>query len=464
MELQFLGANRQVTGSRYLLTVGGTRVLIDCGMFQERDQLDRNWAPSPVPPADVSHLLLTHAHLDHCGLIPRFVAGGYAGDILATPPTIDLARIVLEDSGRIQEEDAASKKRRHQREGRRGPHPEIPLYSFEDAVAALKRRRIVPYDQPIAFGDSSQVTFRDAGHILGSAMLEIATGSATIVFSGDVGPWDKLLTHDPTLFTDADYVIMESTYGDTDHPSGSDAMDSLARFVNETVERGGNLLIPTFAIDRAQELIYLLGRLVRSDRIPRITIFLDSPMALDVTTIYKGYAHLLDDETRALLQRGEHPFQFPGLHFVRSVAESQAINSIRGSCVILAGSGMCTGGRIKHHLRRNIMRPESTVLFAGFQSHGTLGRQIVDGAESVRIHGHQYAVRARIEQIHGLSAHADRSDLMRWLGGLKKPPRHLFLTHGEEAAAESLAARVRAELGWSVSIPAFGETAELDDA
>ena len=324
------------------------------------------------------------------------------------------------------------------------------------------------YDRPIPLGETIVARYRDAGHILGSAMLEIVVTEpggrepATIAFSGDVGPWNKPLTRDPSMIPRADYVIMESTYGDTEHPSVEGALETLARVVNETAERGGNLLIPTFAIDRAQELMYMLSRLVRSKRIPRLTIFLDSPMASDATTIYKRYAHLLDDETRAMLKRGEHPFQFPGLHFVRSSSESRAINSIRGSCIILAGSGMCTGGRIKHHLGQNIGRKESTVLFVGFQAAGTLGRHIVEGDESVRIHGRQHAVRARIERLYGLSAHADRSGLMRWLDGLETPPRRLFLTHGEEAAAESLAAHIRADRGWPVSVPAFNDTATLD--
>jgi metallo-beta-lactamase family protein len=465
VKLTFLGANRQVTGSRYLLEAGGMRLLVDCGLFQQREDLHRNWEPSPVPAAAVGHLLLTHAHLDHSGLLPRFVADGYVGPVLTTPASMELARIVLEDAARIQEEDAAYKKRRHQKEGRRGRYPEAPLYTAEDAAAAIRLFERVTYDEPIALNEDVQVRYHDAGHILGSAMIEVlirqADGVCRIVFSGDIGPWTRPLAHDPSVFEQADYVVMESTYGDRDHEAGEPVPDALARIVNDAVDRGGNIVIPTFAIDRAQAILFHLGQLVRSRRIGRLTIFLDSPMAVDVTTLYKGYRHLLDEEAQRLFDRGEHPFQFPGLHFVRSRDESRAINSIRASCIVLAGSGMCTGGRIKHHLRHNINRPESTILFVGFQARGTLGRRIVDGEAEVRIHGRFHPVNARIEQLNGMSAHADQTDLMRWLGHLGSPPRRLFLTHGEPQASDALAELVRSRLGWNVEVPEYGTSVVL---
>ncbi len=465
MQLQFLGANRQVTGSCHHLRVGGRSFLIDCGLYQERPYVERNWAPFPVQPKRVDTMLLTHAHLDHCGLIPKLVAEGFRGEILATPATIDLARIVWEDSARIQVEDAAYKARRHKREGRRGPHPETPLYTPEDVQKVQRLMRNVAYDREVDLGEGVRVTYRDAGHILGSAMLEIHAEEGgerrTVVFSGDVGPTDRILMRDPHRFQNADYVVMESTYGDRDQATGTDLLGDLASVVNDTVERGGNLVIPTFAIDRAQELLYLFSELTNEGRIPRITIFLDSPMAISVTTIYKRFKHLLDEDTLAMFEAGRHPFQFPGLHFVRSPDESRSINSIRGSCVILAGSGMCTGGRVKHHLRQNIGRPESTVLFTGYQADHTLGRCIARGDPEVRIHGRTHTVRARVQEIQGLSAHAGRSGLVGWLEGFESPPRRLFLTHGEEMPAESLASHVRDRLGWDVEIPEYTSTVDL---
>lgn len=467
MRLHFLGANHQVTGSRHLLHAGGKNILVDCGLFQERAFQSRNWDPFPIPPSDIDVLLLTHAHLDHCGLIPKLVREGFKGDILGTPPTLDLARIIWEDSARIQEEDAAYKKRRHEREGRKGPHPVAPLYTVAEAQHAMKQLQIALYDKPIDLGGGVTVVYREAGHILGSAMLEVSVrehGKDTvIVFSGDVGVTDRPLLKDPYRFAHADYVLMESTYGDRDHEEGADPLTKMEQVVNETVERAGNLIVPTFAIDRAQELLYHLSELAYAGRIPRVTVFMDSPMAIRATTIYKRFAYLLDDETKALLDSGKHPFQFPGLHFVRTPDESRSINSIRGSAIILAGSGMCTGGRVKHHLRQNIERPETTILFVGYQAAGTLGRRIVQGDKQVRIHGREYAVNARVEQLQGLSAHADRKGLLEWIEAFAEPPKALFLTHGEEKAATSLAEHIRKSKGWNVQIPEYGSEYELDD-
>ncbi len=464
MRLHFLGANRQVTGSRYLLETADLRVMIDCGMFQERSCLDRNWAPPIVAPESVDLMLLTHAHLDHCGLIPRYVRQGFSQRILATAPTIDLATIVLNDSARIQEEDARYKRKRHEREGRRGAHPELALYEVEDAEAVGPLFKVVQYDKPIQLGPGVTVSYRDAGHILGSAMLvfDVETSGQTrrVLFSGDVGPSNRPLVHDATVIESADYVIVESTYGDRNHDVEGDLLERFAEFVNSTVERGGNLIIPTFAIDRAQALVYYLGQLVRQKRIPRLPIFLDSPMAIDATNIYKLYEHMLDEETQQMMDRGDHPFQYPGIQYVRNSHESKALNFIRGSVIIMAGSGMCTGGRIKHHLRHNLSREECTVLFSGYQSRDTLGRHILERPDEVRIHGRMYPVKARIEQLQGLSAHADQRGLLAWLGHLKQP-RQVFLTHGEEDAANALREKVKEQFGWEAKIPAYQETVEL---
>ena len=466
MRIQFLGAARQVTGSCYLVEVDGLRILVDCGLFQEREYVSRNWKPFPVFPGRLDFVLLTHSHLDHAGLLPKLVREGYAGPILTTTASQDLMEIVWLDSARIQEEDAAYKRKRHKKEGRKGPHPEVPLYTVEDAEKCLPLIKAVRYGEDVALNGNVRARFHDAGHILGAAMIELEYSkngsSRKLLFSGDIGQWDKPLVNDPSIFREADYVVMESTYGDRDHGASGDVENLLCDAINRTVEAGGNVVIPTFAIERAQELMYHLSRLVREDHIPYLMMFLDSPMAVDVTDVFLNHREYLDEETHQLFREGEPPFRFPGLRLVRSTAESKAINSIKGSCVIMAGSGMCTGGRVKHHLVQNISRPESQVLFVGYQARGTLGRLILDGREEVRIHGRGYPVRAGVHQIQGFSAHADRSALLKWLGFLETPPKRVILTHGEEGAIRSLAEAVRNRMGWDVAVPEYLETVELD--
>lgn len=466
MQLQFLGANQQVTGSRYHLQAGGLSLLIDCGLFQERSCLHRNWDPSPISPDQIDFCLLTHAHLDHCGLLPKLVGEGYRNPILTNPASIELARIVLEDSARIQKEDAIYKRKRHQKEGRRGPHPEVPLYTSKEVKATMPLFQMVPYGKKVSLNKKVDVCFHDAGHILGSAMLELTVqeGGKTkrLLFSGDIGQTQRPLMHDPTHFEKADYVVMESTYGDRNHESQDDFLSELADIINQTVDRGGNLVIPTFAIDRAQALLFYLSQLANQKRIPRLTVFLDSPMAINATKVYKQYISYLDQEIQTLLKKGRHPFQFPGMHYVRTSGESRSINSIRGSCIILAGSGMCTGGRIKHHLRHNISRPESTILFSGYQAQNTLGRCILDGDQEVRIHGKLHTVRAKIQRLYGLSAHADRQDLFDWLAHFHRPLKRLFLTHGEAEVSEKLAIEIQKDKGWKVQVPAYQEVVQLD--
>lgn len=465
MKLHVLGAARQVTGSRYLLETAGMKVLVDCGLYQERPYLDRNWEPFPVPPDEIDTLLLTHAHLDHSGYIPRLVKEGFSRRILATAPSIELAEIVLLDTAHIQEEDAAFKLKRHKREGRIGPHPEIPLYTVEEARKSFAAFETVAYLRPVRLNDGLTVRFHDAGHILGSSMLSLEVRenrrSRRIIFSGDIGQWDRPLVHDPTVFDAADIVVMESTYGDRTHddPAGIEVM--LERIVKETIGLGGNVLIPVFALERAQELLFYLGNLIRSGRIPRLPVFLDSPMAVEVTKVFARYPAYLDPEAARILNSGRQPFDFPGLKVVTSIEESKAINNGRSPCVIMAGSGMCTGGRIKHHLSLNIQRPESTVLFVGYQAAGTLGRQILERRPEVRIYGQILRTRARIAQIHGFSGHADRNDLLRWLGTFRTAPGRLFLTHGEETASLSLAAVLEKEKRWTVTVPRYKETFDL---
>ena len=465
MKIKFLGATHQVTGSSYFLDAGGIKILVDCGLFQERDYSHRNWEAFPISPAQIQHLLLTHVHQDHSGLIPKLVKEGFAGDILLTPASKELFPIVVLDSARIQEEDAAFKKRRHDNEGRKGPYPELPLYTVQDAEKCFSLLKAVPYGEFLQLNEQVKVCFHDAGHILGSAMIEVVVqdenGSQNIIFSGDIGQWDKPLRQNPTVFDRADYVVMESTYGNRDHDSSVEIDDKLSKVVNETIKIGGNVIIPTFAIERAQELLYHFSLLAREKRIPYIITFLDSPMAVEITKVFEQSKKYFDKETLELFKDGQSPFDFPGLKLVESVEGSKAINLIKGSTIIISGSGMITGGRIKHHLVREITRPESTLLFVGDQAVGTLGRQILDGLSPVRILGQSYPVRMSIENFEGLSAHAGMSDLQRWLDNFKSAPKRVFLTHGEGGSILSLENYLHSKGGWEVTAPAYLEEYDL---
>jgi metallo-beta-lactamase family protein len=464
--LTFLGAAENVTGSRYLLEWGGARVLVDCGLYQEREFLARNWDPFPVPPATIDTVLLTHAHVDHCGYLPRLVHDGFRGRVIATRATAEIAAVVLEDSAKIQVEDAAFKKKRHARERRTGPHPEVPLYTPEDVEATLPLLAPADYGADIPLGAGLTARFRDAGHILGSGSVLVRFGRGRdrrgLLFSGDVGRWDKPLLNDPEPAAEADWIVVESTYGDRVHDRGVRIGDRLATVITETRRRGGNIVVPSFALERAQELLWYLAELLAEDRIQHLMVFVDSPMAVAVTDIFERHPEVLDPPMRALLARRASPFRFPGLKMIRTVDESKAINHISGTVMIIAGSGMCTGGRIKHHLDANLGRPESTVLFVGYQAVGTLGRQIQDGSPEVRLFGKMRPVRARIESIPGFSAHADRDELTRWFSGVRRPPRRVFVTHGEPEAAAAFARHVGERLGWQASVPRYGESFVLE--
>ena len=466
MKLQFLGAARQVTGSQYYLEADGAHILVDCGTYQERSYLARNWEKSPLRLHDLDALLLTHAHIDHCGLAPKLVGEGFRGPIFSTSASADLAALVLRDAAEIQAEDAAFKEKRHRKEGRRRSEPVKPLYTLREVERTLPLLQSVPYDRPVRINGRVQAVFHDAGHILGSAMVELRISDhgrpRRVVFTGDVGQCGRPILRDPTLFAEADYVVMESTYGDRDHENHETIESQLRRVVSETAARGGKVIIPIFAIERAQELIYYLGRLLAAGRIPAIPVYLDSPMAAQVNDVFRHHRECLGAEAQELVATEGSLLTFPSLHVVRTVPQSMAINSLSGPAIVMATSGMCTAGRIKHHLAHHIGDPAATILFVGYQSQGTLGRQILDGNREVRIHGISRLVRAEVRQIQGISGHADRTGLMQWLRHFRRPPRQLFLTHGEPHASLALAEQVRQELGWNVAVPEYRETVQLN--
>lgn len=466
IKLTFLGAAQNVTGSQYLVQSDKTSFLVDCGLYQERELTGRNWGPFLFTPERLEAVLLTHAHLDHCGLLPRLVREGFNQAIYCTSATSEITRIMLLDSGKIQEEDADFKRRRHEKENRKGPYPEVPLYTRDDAEAVYPLFSPVKYGQTVPIGDGVEATFYDAGHVLGSSMVRLKIEqngeTRTILFSGDVGRRNKPILNDPTFFDEADYVIVESTYGDRQLESPQDAANQLAEVINSTVKRGGNIVIPSFALERSQELLYYLNQFLLEGRIPHLPVFVDSPMAVEVTGVFERHPELFDQEMRKLLHQQRSPFDFSGLELTGTVEESKAINQIKGSVIIIAGSGMCTGGRIKHHLVNNISREGNTILFVGYQAAGTLGRQIVNGAQRVRILGQYYPVKAKIAQINGFSAHADRDGLLRWLSSLRKPPRRVFITHGEPDASQHLAGLIRSRHGWETTVPSYQEQVFLD--
>jgi metallo-beta-lactamase family protein len=466
MRIRFLGASRNVTGSRCLVEAGSQRVLVDCGIHQERQHRNRDFEPFPVPPDSIDAVLLTHAHLDHCGYLPKLVREGFSGPVFCTPVSAEIGRIVMLDAGYIQEEDARYKRKRHSKANKTARFGYDPLYTVRDAEKVPPLMRPARLDAPVEVAPGIAASFHNAGHILGSSFIRlvIAQGGQTrsILFSGDVGRPDRPILQDPSQFDQADYVVLESTYGDRDHDEPMDIPDAFAEVILDTLDRGGNLLIPSFAIERAQDVLYHLFALRRAKRIPPLLTFLDSPMAQKVTDVFERHPELYDEEMVELMRSGDNPFRYPQLVFTRNSEQSKAINRVRGTAIIIAGSGMCTGGRIKHHLVQHIGREESTVLFVGYQAEGTLGREILDGAETVRILGTEYAVRARIARIHGFSAHADRDELLAWIASLRTPPRQVFVNHGDAEAATSFQDFLRERTGWKVDAPDYKNEYVLD--
>lgn len=466
MKLKFLGAVGNVTGSRHLLEANGARILVDCGLYQERQFRNRNWAPFPISPKSINAVLLTHGHLDHCGLLPKLVKEGFNGKIYCTPATAEIVKIILLDSAKIQQEDAEYKRKRHQKQGRKGKHPYVPLYTIEDAEACFQLFTPVEYREAVELGGGLETTFYDAGHVLGSSIIRVKVRKEgqerIILFSGDIGRPDRPIVCDPTVFDTADYVLIESTYGNRVHKGNNNIKEMIGEVINSTKQAGGNIIVPSFALERSQELLYYINQLLLEEAIPHLKVFLDSPMASRVTKVFQNHPELFDEEMSELLRNGDSPFKFTELTMTGGSNESKAINNIKESVIVIAGSGMCTGGRIKHHLVNNITRPESTIMFVGYQAFGTLGRLIVEGKKQVRILGEKYTVRAKVVRINGFSAHADRNELLDWLKGMKSPPRKVFVVHGEEKNSKSFRDYARKHTGWDVIAPEFNQEVTLN--
>jgi len=466
IKLRFLGAAQNVTGSSHLVEANGSMILVDCGLYQERQLKARNWEAFGVPPEKVNAVLLTHAHLDHCGLLPKLVRDGFKGKIYCTAATAEIAQIILLDSAKIQEEDAEFKRKRHEREGRKGPYPEVPLYTTADAEACFPLFVPVNYKQPVEIAEGIEASFCDAGHVLGSSIIKVKIRQdeqqRTILFSGDVGRPHRPILRDPVLVDEADYILVESTYGDRVHQGPEDTKKMIAEVINSTKKAGGNIIVPSFALERSQEVMYYINELLLEDAIPHLKVFLDSPMAASITKVFQKHRELYDEEMTELMRHNESPFDFPGLKMVGTSDESKAINHIKGTVMVIAGSGMCTGGRVKHHLVNNISGPQNTIMFVGYQAIGTLGRRIVDGEKEVRILGQEYPVKARVARINGFSAHADKEELFEWLSGLKKPPKKLFVVHGEPESAHHFGDYISQKTGWQVVVPAYRDEVILD--
>ena len=452
-ELTFLGAARTVTGSKYLLEHKGRRVLVDCGLFQGlKDLRLRNWDAFPVPPDSIDAVVLTHAHLDHVGYLPRLVASGFRGRVYCTAGTADLCHLVLPDAGRIQEEDA----RQANRQSYSKHKPALPLYTESDAQAALARLTPSRYQRPVDVVPGISVEFIPAGHLLGSAYVRARLdGAGTVLFGGDLGRYGRPVLQDPADAVDADVVLVESTYGDRDH-AADDEGTMLAEVIHDTVRRGGKLIIPSFAIGRVEELLYWVRRLEQERKIPVVPVYVDSPMAAEALRYYSARVAELDPDMRParkdVLVFGSTRFQT-----VASPQQSKELSASKRSAIVISSSGMATGGRVLHHMAAALPDPKNTVLFVGYQAAGTRGRQLVDGATEVKIHGHQVAVTARIARLDSMSAHADRGEVLRWLGTLPRRPGRLCLVHGEPAPMDALKALVKERLGWDAHTPGHGE-------
>jgi metallo-beta-lactamase family protein len=463
MKLEFHGADQNVTGSCHLLEAAGKRILIDCGLYQGgREMEEENAEPFGFDPAAIDYLLLTHAHLDHCGRIPLLVKQGFKGEIIATAATCELARIVLLDSAKLLEDEANYKAKKASRHGKDASVE--PIYNIVDVLNCFGYfGRAANYGQPLAIAEGIRATFIDAGHILGSAAIvldvEHQGGERRLLFSGDLGYSGRAIIRDPAPPPHADIVVMETTYGDRLHKALEPTLEEFYEAIRKTLGRGGNVIIPSFALERAQELLYYLREGIGQGRLPPyLPVFLDSPMAISATQIYQRHPECFDEETRATLASGKDPLMFPGLRFSRETADSIAINHFAGGAVIIAGSGMCTGGRVKHHLKHNLWGRNNAIIFVGFAACGTLARQIVDGAESVKIFGEEIPVHAGIHTIGGFSAHADQAELLAWHKQTGRP-KITFLVHGDKEVIPIFANKLP---NTEVEIPALHQRYDLE--
>jgi metallo-beta-lactamase family protein len=454
--LQFLGATDTVTGSKFLLKTGESNWLVDCGLFQGlKEHRLRNWAPLPFAAKDISGVLLTHAHIDHSGYIPLLIKNGFHGRVFASEPTVELCKILLPDSGYLQEEDAkyATKK------GFSKHSTAMPLYTYSDAIHSLGYFQSIPNGDVVRLEDDMSVQLVKAGHILGARFLQVTVQNGSrhrILFAGDIGRYDSLVANAPTPVHETDYLVLESTYGDRTHPE-EDVFARLAGIVNDAVKVGGKVLIPAFAVGRTQDILYILKKLCETHRIPSdIPIYLNTPLGIDATSIYLRFS-----SEHRIRNGGKSLFQAPNIYYVHDMEASKRLNAHEGPAIIIAGSGMLTGGRILHHLKAYAGDPTTRLIIVGYQADGTRGRAMLDGAKSIKIHGQPYSVRCKVEHIDSLSAHGDSDDIMTWLKQFDRPPRQTFLVHGEPRCSQALAERIRDELHWPVYIPKYLETVSL---
>jgi len=461
MKIKFLGAARTVTGSCYVIETDQARFAIDCGMHQGSDQIERrNLDIAPYDPARIDFFIITHAHIDHSGLLPRMTQNGFRGAIYATEPTGDLLKILLLDSAHIQEVEAAGKNKRLQRTGMK--MDAVPLYTTKDAEAVTPFIKTRKYDETFNPGPGISVRFQDAGHILGAAMVELfieENGETTkLVFSGDIGRPHQLLMKDPSSVREADFLFMESTYGNRNHKGEQESLDELAEAIRYSYSNGEKVVIPAFAVERTQEILYSLHLLLREGKLPKdMPVYLDSPLAIKATEIFRRYASYLDSETQSLLKNGEDPLRLPNLKLSTTTEESIRINETREPAIVISASGMANAGRIRHHLRHNLWRQGASIVFVGFQAEGTPGRKIVDGAKKIRINNEDIAVAAKVFTINGFSAHAGQDQLLDWLTNFQTKGMQVFLVHGEVSAQEHLASLIREKFGLSVTIPEYLE-------